>query len=315
MEKDYLLRGLSKDKVILIKDNVEHDKIFVRKTSQNIETSSRLSEQYEFIYNWSDDAIRVPKLLKEGNDLTGKYFYEMEFLNSPSLAHIINYPTNQNIRQTKKALEMLLDYFDRSLNSQLLPKKQEVLDKFSEKIVLLNIFFNNIKKNNLDPKVLDILNLLVNYFNKLSFSVNENILNRAKYKVHGDLTFSNMLMGKDNLYFIDLNKHFLGNTILSDISKLFFDIDYCLSLKLEKNIFELEISTLNNLDKFKDKFLDLINKHIDYFKYIKDLSSIIESFRVLQYVINENNKLANNLQEYIIEKSETILKENILCQL
>ena len=140
-------------------------------------------------------------------------------------------------------------------------------------------------------------------------------LNNLKYNIHGDLTLSNILMSSNDLYFIDLNTHFLGNTILSDLSKLFFDLDFCLSIKLENSNFDVDISILNYFSKIKTKLSNLASININYYSDMKDLLLIIEALRVLQYVFRENTQLTENLHSYIIDKIGIISKQNILCQL
>lgn len=312
MEDAYLLKGLSKDSVSLVYDE---NNIFVRKIAQDFRNSQRLKEQFNLIKNWKEVNIKVPKLIKSGINKNSKFFFDMEFINEPSLSHIFNYPSHENNIRSRKAFSILDCYFERQFNSELLPNKYQIIYRINEKLKLLYIFFNNLKDFKIDDKVYKFLKKYIKYFETLDLISTDDSLNNLKYNIHGDLTLSNILMSSNDLYFIDLNTHFLGNTILSDLSKLFFDLDFCLSIKLENSNFDVDISILNYFSKIKTKLSNLASININYYSDMKDLLLIIEALRVLQYVFRENTQLTENLHSYIIDKIEVISKQNILCQL
>ena len=312
MKDAYLLKGLSKDSVRLVYDE---NNIFVRKTAQNFTNSQRLKEQYNLIKNWKEVYIKVPKLFKSGINHKSKFYFDMEFINEPSLSHIFNYASHDNNIRSRKAFLILASYFERQFDSQLLPNKHQILYRINEKLKLLVIFFNNLKNYKIDEKVFKVLNKYIEHLNSLDLSSSWDSCKNIQYSIHGDLTFSNVLMSRNDLYFIDLNRHFLGNTILSDVSKLLFDLDFCLSIKLENNNLDVDISILNYFSKIKKNIINMSTLNIDYYLDIKDLLLIIEALRVLQYVFKNNFQLTENLHAYIIDKSDAISKKNILCQL
>ena len=312
MKDDYLLKGLSKDSVSLIYDE---NNVFVRKIAKNSTNSQRLKEQYNLIKNWKGVDIKVPKLINSGINQNNKFFFDMEFINEPSLSHVFNYPSHENNIRSRKAFSILSSYFERQFNSQLLPNKYQILYRINEKLKLLYIFFNDLKKYKIEKKIYTILNKYIKYFNTLELISYENHLKDIQYNVHGDLTLSNILMSSNDLYFIDLNTHFLGNTILSDVSKLLFDLDFCLSIKLENSNLDVDISILNYFSKIKQNIINISSININYYSDIKDLLLIIEALRVLQYVFRDNLQLTENLHSYIIDKIDIISKQNILCQL
>ena len=313
MKDNYLLKGLSKDNVKLFYGDEDRKDIFVRKTGI-ASTSNRLEKQLKLIKNWSCKSIKVPKLFDYGNDKYGNYFYEMEYINSPSWSHIINYATKKNINLSNSAILKLMIYLENSFNAQLIPDKEEALEKINYKLKLLHDFFNNVKHENFNLKIILIIKNFIKLTDRYKLRGKANRLNNTDYKIHGDLTLSNVLVSYEDLYFIDLNEHYLGKTILSDISKLFFDLDFCLSMKLENEIFELNISILNYIENFKKKLLDISLNYFNYFYSIKDALVIVEALRVLQYVDHDNSRLTNNIQHYIIEKYEKLVIEDILCQ-
>ena len=316
VENNFKLVGLSNDRVRLIHSEKEI-KVFVRKTADQGNQSNRLKRQYKLLEEWSNNLISVPKLFKNGITSKSEYFFEMEYINAPSLAHLLYYPTKNNILKMDFAYQRLVSYFEISLKEQILPNKNEVIHKIYKKLKLLITFFKKFTANELNPEIIYmILDLEINLkksnlFSNIEGDSDSNLL----YKVHGDLTLSNLLVGENYLYFIDLNEHFLGNTILSDISKIMFDLDFNLSLKLESKDLKLDLSTLNLATNLKNKFFELFKNHINFMLKIEDLLLIIESMRVLQYVLLSNISLSNNLQIYIIEKFKSLKNKNILCKL
>lgn len=312
MKDDYLLKGLSKDSVSLIYDE---NNVFIRKIAHNFKNAQRLKEQYDFIKNWEDVIIKVPKLINSGIHQKSKFFFDMEFINEPSISHIFNYPSHDNNLRSRKAFIILSSYFERQFNAQLLPDKYQIFYRVNQKLKLLYSFFKKHKNYKIDEKILKIMNKYIKYFDNSRFIFHDDSIKKIKYNIHGDLTLSNMLMSRNNLYFIDLNSHFLGNTILSDVSKLLFDLDFCLSIKLENNSLDVDISILNYFSKITNNIINITELNIDYYSTIKDLLLLIEALRVLQYVFKDNLKLTENLYAYIIDKIDLISKQDILCQL
>ena len=238
----------------------------------------------------------------------------MEYINFPSFSHIINHSSTENVAKSKKGSQLLLNYLEEGINDQILPSKNHFIFLINNKLKDLNIFFKKNKKK-LRSEIIKYIDYLIHITENIIIKSDYKKVSNLNYKVHGDLTLSNMLMGENILYFIDLNNHFLGQNILSDISKIVFDLDFCLSIKLENNNMDTDLSVLNFLSNLKQKILKITYKNINYYSSIKDLLLIMESLRVLQYVCDNKNKVSNNLQLYIIDKFDSLLKENFLCQL
>ena len=78
------------------------------------------------------------------------------------------------------------------------------------------------------------------------------------FSIHGDLSFSNIILTNDHLYFIDLIDHYLGENILADISKLLFDIDFSLSLRTEQNLNEPSLSSKSLLFDLKSNLFFIV---------------------------------------------------------
>ena len=96
MENNFKLVGLSHDRVRLIHSEKEI-RVFVRKTADQGIQSNRLMRQYKLLEEWSNSLISVPKIFKNGVTSKSEYFYEMEYINAPSLAHLLYNPTKNNI--------------------------------------------------------------------------------------------------------------------------------------------------------------------------------------------------------------------------
>lgn len=312
MKDDYLLKGLSKDSVSLIYDE---NNVFIRKIAHNFKNSQRLKEQYKLIKDWKEVDIKVPKLINSGFNQNDKFFFDMEFINEPSLSHIFNYPSYVNNIRSRKAFLILSSYFEKQFNVQLLPDKYQILYRIKEKLKLLYIFLNQLENYKIDENVYKIINIYIKHFESSKLIIKNDSIENMQYNIHGDLTLSNILMSRNDLYFIDLNSHFLGKTILSDVSKLLFDLDFCLSIKLENTNYDVDISILNYFSKITNNINNITSLNLDYYSDIKDLLLIIEALRVLQYVFKDNYKLTENLHSYIIDKINIISKKNILCQL
>ena len=158
MKDDYLLKGLSKDSVSLIYDE---NNVFIRKIAHNFNNAQRLKEQYDLIKNWEDVIIKVPKLINSGIHQKSKFFFDMEFINEPSLSHIFNYPSHDNNLRSRKAFIILSSYFERQFNDQLLPDKYQIFYRVNQKLKLLYSFFNKHKNYKIDNKILKILSSIL----------------------------------------------------------------------------------------------------------------------------------------------------------
>ena len=315
MKDNFLFKGLSNDRVSLICDSKNKDEKFIRKTAFDDNKSSRLEDQYNYIQNWGHEYIKVPKILNCGSFKEKRFFYDMEYINFPSFSHIVNHSSHENIAKSKKGSQLLLNYLKEGINDQILPGKNHLIFLINNKLKDLNKFFKKKHEKKLRSEIIKYIEYLMQITEQIIIKNNFKKVSTLSYKIHGDLTLSNMLMSENVLYFIDINSHFIGQNILSDISKIIFDLDFCLSIKLENNNMYPDLSVLNFLSNLKKNILNITFKKVNYYASIKDLLLIVESLRVLQYVCDNKNKVSNNLQLYIIDKFDSLLKENFLCQL
>lgn len=165
------------------------DSNIVRKISPNKSYNERLIIQMQKQMSFKHNFLLSPKILNSGYDASGKFFFDMEYIKGDTLSSIFRKESITNC-----------DYILNQILTIHTPEK---------------------KKKNITNDVLKKINEL-----KLT-DENFLILSNCNWDVlggycHGDLTFENIIICKNNIYLIDFLDSFVDVPII-DESKLLQD--------------------------------------------------------------------------------------------
>lgn len=186
------LNGHSGCEILLCQDDKKN---YVKKIAP-IEYSLRLNKQCDKQKNFFSNVIKTPTIYKSVYE--NKIFYcEMQYI--PGL-EFYNFVQNNNIKEVIFFFEKILDFI--YLNNELEADYTKHIEKKIDDI-----------QKNIEKK----------YFYFLDFcrDSNWNLVNSSY--CHGDLTFENILIYNNDIYFIDFLDSFI-NSRLIDIAKLLQDI-------------------------------------------------------------------------------------------
>jgi tRNA A-37 threonylcarbamoyl transferase component Bud32 len=176
------LNGHSGCNVILYGDNI------VRKTSPTLEYNTRLKTQMEKQQSFSHHTLKSPQIYDWGYNEHGMFYFDMEYIHGVSLSV----------------------YFQR-----------ERLHKCMEIIDLVTSFQTYIKQVDIKQQVIDkIHNIDLDKDTKELLILNDWLINTGYG--HGDLTFENIIIRKNEVYLIDFLDSFVDGSLI-DESKLLQD--------------------------------------------------------------------------------------------
>jgi fructosamine-3-kinase len=299
---------------------VKKNKLFVRKQG-DIKSEKQYCEdiikgQYLWLKLALKNKLNVPKTLKKGkNDKIN--FYDMEYIHpSKTLSKYLNKKNknkiyenlfynikkfyNKNYQIKKKNLNLYNQLYIEKIVPSIRSLKNNPL---GEKILKEKYLFINGEKN---LNLLDSLNSIKKKTNLYLKNINNNFDNKHKTYAHGDLTFENILVKKNKLYFIDpyggnvdcnsKNNFFFKTTIMFDIGKIcqsvisrYEDWKNIKSLKKFYDKGKITIRKMNNDDR---QFLKLLNDNFGkgnkYFKKIAILHMIVHICRLIKYRSKHN---------------------------
>ena len=252
------LNGHSGCNIELIK---EKELFFVRKSSTKKSYNKRLEKQMLKQNLFSSSKIKTPIIYKTGYNKDNLYYYDMEYIKGVFFEYI----ENQNIASIKNKFKVILDFISES---------NEISD---------NISSDTINKLNR----LDVSKKYDNYINYcLDFSWEK--INKSY--CHGDLTFENIMIYDDKVYFIDFLDSYTDCKLL-DFSKIFQEIYAFWSFR-DKNVkFNIKYVIL-------DEMIVLSNLHRE--ASIRML--IINLLRILPYSDKQTTRFVDYQLKYIREK-------------
>ena len=166
------------------------DSLFVRKISSNVEYNCRLERQILKQANFENHEIKTPKVYDVGHK-DGLLYYDMEYINGLTFSDFVKKEQISSIKSKfKKILNFISENNDLSDNIALDVKK---------KIELLKL-----------PKKYDMYKEVCLGYEWSTVS---------KSYSHGDLTFENIIISGEEIYFIDFLDSFTDSKIL-DYSKI-----------------------------------------------------------------------------------------------
>jgi thiamine kinase-like enzyme len=251
------LDGYSGCEILLCQNN---NKNFVKKIAP-LQYNNRLEKQCIKQRDFFSNTIKTPKIYRSGYQ--NKIFsYEMEYV--PGL-EFYNFVQNKTIKEITFFFEKILDFIYLNNNIDIDCTKQifKKIDDIEKKI---------------DKK----------YYYFLDFCRDSDWKNVKASYCHGDLTFENILIYDNEIYFIDFLDSFI-NSKLVDVSKLLQDIIIFWSYRNR-------------------------TKELPYIKHIKLLEIIKSRLSVEEYQLSLKLLVINLLRiiPYSDKKDEEFLFNNLL---
>lgn len=204
------LGGHSGCKILLLEENGLY---FVRKISASRDYNERLEAQRKKQSFFSSEYIKTPKIIKDGYNADGLYFFDMEYIKGITLA---KYISKIDVCEINGIVSLLVD----SMIMQNLSRVSQN-DIFIKKISDLKT--KTASLNN------QIVNMAIDYLTEFDWSDFSNT------PCHGDLTFENIIVQNGELYFIDFLDSFYDSWLI-DIGKLLQDAECFWSYRNEDQI-------------------------------------------------------------------------------
>lgn len=209
----------------------------VRKVSSSESYNTRLKAQCIKQIEKGKLNFNVPKIYYFGIDNNNLFYFDMEYINSYSLAKILPTLSYDEIRKTITELISKLD-FDK--------KTSEDTNK-TVKIKTKDVFNKINNKKEID---LNLLNKALSIVDQTDFS------DMPLSSCHGDLTLENVLFTNHKLYFIDFLDSYVESWIV-DIAKILQDLELHWAYRNIKMDANIELRTLIA----KEKVIEEVKRH------------------------------------------------------
>lgn len=268
------LGGHSGCKIVLCEP--KNSKAFVRKISSNIDYNSRLKLQKNKQENYQSEKIKVPKIIGEGYQHDGLYYFDMEYVQGITLAEYIK---NIEVSEINGVVDVLIN---------------DIVNVSNFGSPNNEVFFNKIESLRL--KLTDLNNPIIN--EALDLLENHDWGAFKQSSCHGDMTLENIIVSKNNFYLIDFLDSFYDNWIM-DLSTILQDIQCLWHYRLDDSI---NINTLIRLIIMRDlliqKTKEIMGK--DYIEVYYAL--LLKLIRIYPYT---KDKIT---YEFLNNKSKSIIK-------
>ncbi len=267
----YELIGHSGCKIYLMKDGNENN--FIRKFSKNVDYNERLKLQCEKQKSFHGLYIRSPKVLSNGIDKNGLFYFDMEYIHGITLAEYIK---KVDVNEIQKIIDMLI--------SQMEPFTYR---GYTDNSKIFSAKIKDLVRKIDNPLMIQGLNILSKY----------NWKNFPLTFCHGDLTLENIIVCQGNFYLIDFLDSFYDCFIL-DIATLLQDVQCMWYYRFEEN---LDVNTKIRLIIFRDL---LLKKMSIYGVSEKDIycALLLKLIRIFPYAHDDKTiEFLNKNVEYIIK--------------
>ena len=224
----------------------ESGKKYIRKVSASLQYNSRLIKQMNKQKSFEHSVIRTPAVYKSGyaKDL---FYFDMEFIRGVPMH---NYVSLNNMNNILPIFDQICDYLQNIKTTE-----GDITTKIRDKLVSL--------EPNLTSDVVKYCDYCRDY-DWSSAPISEN---------HGDLTFENILVYRNKLYFIDFLDSFIQTKYI-DYSKMMQDV-------------VLDWSWRHNMNKPLVKTIHLYNKMLEKMSYEEIEASkrllVLNLLRIIPY--------------------------------
>ena len=209
------LSGHSGCKVLLM----QSEDIFVRKFSPSLAYNNRLIKQIDKQKKFKNNVLKTPKIFKHGT-FDNLCYYDMEYIQGVSLS---DYIERENIKNIKSKFDQIFDFIES--NNELC---ENIETEIQRKIDSLQI------KSEFD------------YYRK--YCLDYDWTKVKKSYCHGDLTFENIIISNEKIYFIDFLDSFV-DTKICDISKILQEIYAFWSIRKQPKKFNIKYIMIEEMLK------------------------------------------------------------------
>lgn len=180
----------------------EDGNYFVRKYSGSLEYNQRLHSQCLKQMKFKSESIRVPQIFRMEYDDKGLFYFDMEYVQGVTLAKYISKMDVSDIQGLASTIIKNIN-FESSNNVEATSVFLTKLNELKEKTLYLG--------NGIVQRAIDFLK-------EIDWTSFPNSL------CHGDLTFENIIVRNNEIYFIDFLDSFYESWIM-DFGKLFQDLE------------------------------------------------------------------------------------------
>ncbi len=208
------MAGHSGCEVYLMKEQ----EVFVRKISANLQYNSRLENQMKKQQSFHSSIIKKPAVFSHGYNCDGLFYFDMEYIKGTSF---FEYVQKQSIDSAKTKFQAILDYICES-------------NEISEDIAL--DITNKVDSLKLHPRF--------DVYKEYCLDFTWNKINKSY--CHGDLTFENIIISNEQIYFIDFLDSFT-DTKLIDYSKIFQELYTFWSFRNKNKKFNIKYVILDEM--------------------------------------------------------------------
>lgn len=274
----YNLGGHSGCQIFLVEN--EDGTVYVRKISKNIEYNERLEKQCKKQKLYRNGLVKSPKVLNQGFNEEGLFYFDMEYIQGVTLAEYIK---TVEIGKVKGLVKTLV--------KSLVPNVDIIVSR-EQKEVIQDIFIN--KLNSLrqsiqfDNAVIDEAIIMLE---------NHDWSKIVPSSCHGDMTLENIIIKNDCLYLIDFLDSFYDSWFI-DVATLMQDVQVMWSYRFMD---EISMNIVLRLIVFRDLLLDEI-KQINSSYIIEIYYSLLQKLiRIYPYVRDKSTyKFLNEKVKIII---------------
>jgi len=240
----------------------ENGKKYIRKISASLQYNSRLIKQMDKQQSFKHGELRTPVVYKSGytDDL---FYFDMEFIRGVPMH---NYVSLNNMNNILPVFDKICDYLQ-----NISTKKGDITAEIGHKLA------------SLEPKLTPDISKYCDYCRNYDWSgipISEN---------HGDLTFENILVYRNKLYFIDFLDSF-AQTKYIDYSKMMQDV-------------VLDWSWRHNMNKPLIKTIHLHNKMLERMSDSEIEASkrllVLNLLRIIPYSNEITLKYLQNRLQYL----------------
>ena len=250
--------GLSGCKLEILPNNI------IRKYSKDLDYNPRLlsqaHKQANFLSTFNGKLIS-PKVFTLNQD--NLFYFDMEYCTGKNYDKFFN---ECSLHDSKYVLNILFEYLD------YLIEKSEILDDVIVKEKIINKLDSLVSKS----RYKNIIELIIKQYDDLKI---ENVRNSF---CHGDLTFANILFGKNKIYFIDFLDSFIDSYYI-DFAKLKQDLYYHWVLKVNKD------DSLRVMQIFSFYWYNICEKYHEIISSeALELFDFINLLRIEPYVSDDN---------------------------